>query len=274
MSREIRGRAAMFKLALGAGHRLDTPGKRCLKALDPNETREWVLNDRICDKAEVLLSGYDGVEVLRVDDTEGQDAIGLTQRVKAANEWGADFFLSIHHNSGVNGGAGGGIVAYVGPGVDQATKDWQKELYTALIDRTGLKGNRATPLATGDLYVLNATRMPAVLLELGFMDSSTDVPVILSEEYADRCAAAIVEVVAERGKLTKKEEVSNTTQDQFDAMMEDWLARVDKLTVSSWAKVAWDKATAMGVTDGTAPRAAASREAVITMLDRMGLLGK
>ena len=46
--------------------------------------------------------------------------------------------------------------------------------------------------------------MPAVLLELGFMDSKTDVPVILTESYADQCARAIVKVVVEKGRLVEK----------------------------------------------------------------------
>ena len=33
--------AKIFKLALNAGHGLYTEGKRCLKSLDPKETREW-----------------------------------------------------------------------------------------------------------------------------------------------------------------------------------------------------------------------------------------
>ena len=40
----------MFKIALNAGHGLKTAGKRCLKSIDPNETREWVLNSRIEEK--------------------------------------------------------------------------------------------------------------------------------------------------------------------------------------------------------------------------------
>ena len=47
--------------------------------------------------------------------------------------------------------------------------------------------------------------MPAVLLELGFMDSATDVPIILSSDYADKCADAITEVLVKRGGLTKKQ---------------------------------------------------------------------
>lgn len=37
--------------------------------------------------------------------------------------------------------------------------------------------------------MLNATSMPAVLGEFGFMDSAVDTPIILTETYADRLAA-------------------------------------------------------------------------------------
>ena len=48
--------------------------------------------------------------------------------------------------------------------------------------------------------------MPAVLLELGFMDSSVDAPIILTDTFADQCAAAIVHVIAQRAKLPRKVE--------------------------------------------------------------------
>lgn len=196
---------ANFKIALTAGHYRYTSGKRCMKSLDPSETREWVLNDRIADKVEKLLAeNYTGYELLRTDDTTGEKAIELEERVKAANEFNADFYLSIHHNAGIHGGKGGGIVAYVYTCVDNETLAWQKAMYNALIEATGLKGNRANPLPKSNLYECRRTKMPAVLLELGFMDSATDVPIILAEEYADKCAAAIVKVLAERGKLEKK----------------------------------------------------------------------
>ena len=195
----------MFKIALGAGHSINTAGKRCLKSLDPNETREWWLNDRICDYVEDGLKNYDGYKLLRLDDSDdGEDDVTLAARVSAANTWDADFYLSVHHNAGVNGGAGGGIVAISHPQSSKASVEWRDVLYDALIQHTGLKGNRAAPKATSDLYVLRETTMPAVLLELGFMDSRTDVPIILSDAYAQKCAKAIVEVIVERGKLTRK----------------------------------------------------------------------
>ena len=194
----------MFKIALTAGHYLGTAGKRCLKKLDPNETREWVLNDRIADKVENLLKGYTGYELIRTDDTTGKKDIDLIARTNAANNFKADFYLSFHHNAGIYGGSGGGIVAYVYKKASAEAIEWQKDLYNALIAKTGLKGNRSNPLPKANLHEVRETKMPAVLLELGFMDSKTDVPIILTEDYANKCAEAIVEVLVKRGKLTKK----------------------------------------------------------------------
>lgn len=198
----------MFKIALTAGHYKYTAGKRCLKALDPNETREWTLNDRIADKVQKRLQAYDGYSLIRTDDTTGEKNISLEARTNAANNFDADIYISIHHNAGIKGGSGGGIVAYTYTKVDAITTEWQKALYNALIAKTGLKGNRSNPLAKADLHECRATKMPAVLLELGFMDSKKDTPVILTEDYADKCAAAIVEVIAQKGGLTKKQTAS------------------------------------------------------------------
>ena len=115
----------MFKIALGAGHGKNTSGKRCLKSLDPNETREWWLNDRICDYVESYLKDYEGYDLLRLDDSDdGKDDIALATRTNKANAWGADFYLSIHHNAGVNGGSGGGICAYSYTNGSQASHQW------------------------------------------------------------------------------------------------------------------------------------------------------
>lgn len=195
----------MFKVALGAGHGLRTAGKRCPKSLDPNQTREWWLNDRVCDYIQDKLSDYDGVSVLRMDDSDdGADDVALADRAKAANDFGADLYLSIHHNAGMNGGSGGGIVAFCHPNASSTTVQWRDALYAELIQLTGLKGNRAEPLATANFQILRQTAMPSVLLELGFMDSATDVPVILSDAYAQNCAQAIVNVIAARAGLMKK----------------------------------------------------------------------
>ena len=194
----------MFKIALNAGHYRNTAGKRCLKSLDPNETREWVLNDRICDKIEQKLKDYEGYSLLRIDDTTGSTDVSLSNRTTKANSWGANIYLSIHHNAGIHGGTGGGVVAYTYTKVDDNTKAWQKAFYDAIIKHTGVKGNRATPLASANLHECRETKMPAVLIECGFMDSKTDVPIILTDDFANKVATACVEVLVAKGGLKKK----------------------------------------------------------------------
>ena len=200
----------MIKIAINAGHGLYTAGKRCLKSIDPAETREWVLNSRIVEKVIEKLTAYTGYELLRIDDPTGKTDVPLKTRTDKANKWGADFYLAVHHNAGINGGSGGGIVCYTYTKVDQTTKDWQKAIYDSLIKHTGLKGNRSQPLASADLHECRETNMPAVLIENGFMDSTTDTPVILTEDFAEKSADAIVEVLVARGGLKKKEETKPT----------------------------------------------------------------
>lgn len=195
----------MFNIAMVAGHYEGTPGKRIPKALDPNETREWVLNDRVCDKVTQKLTGYTGYQLRRFDDPTGGTEIDLSDRVRAANAWGANVWVEVHHNAlDAKPWNGGGIEVYIHPNASAASSEMQRQLYDALIAKTGLRGNRADPLREANFYTLRETNMPAILLELGFMDSVQDAPVILTEEYADKCAAAIVEVLVKRGGLKKK----------------------------------------------------------------------
>ncbi len=196
----------MIKIALNAGHGLNTLGNRCVKTLDKNETREWQLNARVCQRVEDRLKEYTGYELIRTDDISGKKDVTLLSRVSQANKFKADIYISVHHNAGINGGNGGGIMAFTYTKVDEVTKNWQKDLYDALIKHTSLSGNRANPLSEASFYELKATSMPAVLLELGFMDSKTDTPIILTDIFADNCAKAIVEVIVNMGNLQKQTE--------------------------------------------------------------------
>ena len=101
-----------MKIAIDAGHGRFTAGKRCLKSLDENQTREWTLNSRIASRVAEHLERC-GAEVLRTDDPSGQLDVPLSRRTMKANSWGADWFVSIHHNSGAGGTAAGGPMVFV-----------------------------------------------------------------------------------------------------------------------------------------------------------------
>lgn len=60
------------------------------------------------------------------------------------------------------------------------------------------------------------------------------------------------------------EEEDTVTQEQFDAMLENWLKRQAERPGSAWSRMT--EAKAKGITDGTRPRSFATREEVATML--------
>lgn len=194
--------SAVVKIAIDAGHGLYTAGKRCLKSLDASQTREWFLNDRIATKLAELLNGYE-CEVLRTDDTTGKTDVGLTERCNKANEWDADIFISIHHNAGLNGKNGGGTQVYYYSSKAERTTQAQA-LYDAIVAETKLVGNRSSKVIKKAFTVVAKTKMPAFLIENGFMDSPQDTPVILTDAHATKTAKGILNYLVTELKLKRK----------------------------------------------------------------------
>lgn len=188
-------------IALDAGHGMKTAGKRCMKSIDPHETREWYLNDRIADRAQELLSTYD-CAVIRVDDTTGAKDIPLSTRVNTANNAKADMYISIHHNAGISGRSGGGTVVYYYSGKDERRVQ-AMHLYDSITARTGLTGNRSSKVIKNGFYVIKNTTMPAFLIENGFMDSTHDTPIILTQAHAEKTAQGILNFLVACLKLEK-----------------------------------------------------------------------
>lgn len=198
----------MVRIALNAGHGLYTQGKETSSALNPVVTKEWTLNARVVEKVIKKLADYEGCEILRIDDPTGKIDIPLAERTTKANNWMADLWLGFHHNAGVRGGRGGGIVVFrynnSPPEKAKLNGELQQRLYNHLAIQTGLVGNRHTPLAVANFHELRETNMPALLMELGFMDSKTDLPIILTDAYAEKCADGVVGFLVETYGLKKK----------------------------------------------------------------------
>ena len=60
------------------------------------------------------------------------------------------------------------------------------------------------------------------------------------------------------------EEMDTVTQEQFNEMMEAWLAERAKLSGSNWSRM--PEAKKLGISDGTRPQSLATREEVATMM--------
>ena len=194
-----------MKIAIDAGHGINTAGKRCAKQYDENETREWILNSRVATKVCEILNAS-GIETIRIDDITGNTDIPLNVRTKNANNSNVDLLVSIHHNAG--GGTGIETYVYNNACLNGETGKIAKMINDKVVEKTEMK-NRGVKL--GDFAMVRDTKMSACLIECGFMDNEYDTPIILTEEYANKVVEGIAEAICEYYSINKEEIKNNET---------------------------------------------------------------
>lgn len=225
----------MVKVCIDPGH----GGTKLLKG-DPGAIghagiKEKDINLAVAKKLFELMKaeGYD-VKLTRSSDV----VLELQERAKIANEFEADYFISIHCNA-VSSPDAHGTETYCyqkGGEGEKLAVAVQEEIIkaTGLVDR-GVK--------EGNFYVIRETKMPAILVELAFLSNPNEEKLLNEPAFQSKCAIAIL-------KGVKK------------------IIGADTSDVSSWAEEAWDWAKNNGIINDERPKDTATREEVITMLYR------
>ena len=114
------------------------------------------------------------------DEILGYDTnSSLRTRTEQANQWGADYFLSIHTNANVNP-AINGTEAYV-YAVNTPSYELAVNIVNEIVKRLGTKNNGI--YARPSLYVLRRTNMPAVLIELAYLSNEGDAALLADKPY-------------------------------------------------------------------------------------------
>ena len=117
---------------------------------------------------DILRSTYTGHQLKLSRTTDKM--VSLRERTQMANQWGADYFISIHINAG--GGTGFESYIYNQPAKRRGkTKRYQEIMQAEIIKLTSFK-DRGSKAA--NFHVLRETAMPAILTENGFIDSKND----------------------------------------------------------------------------------------------------
>lgn len=146
-----------------------------------------------------LLEADSNIKVYMTRETDVYQTLKF--RATLANEIEADLFVSLHNNSASSGVTGTETLYY------PSTTDLRGEkiaqlVQDGIIKTCGTKNRGIKPRS--DLYVLNSTNMPAILIETGFISNASEAKLINSSSFIDKWAKSVYSSIVEGFKLLKR----------------------------------------------------------------------
>lgn len=186
-----------YSIMLDAGHGGTDPGAVYNSRREKDDTLRLVLAI-----GQILQNRGVDVEYTRTTDIYETPF----QKAMEANEAGVDYFVSIHRNSFEQDNIVSGVESLV---YDlSGIKYRMAENINANLETVGFVnlGVKARP----NLVVLKRTKMPAVLVEVGFLNSNTDNQ--LFDENFDDIALAIADGILETLEEVARESAVNQTE--------------------------------------------------------------
>lgn len=137
-----------------------------------------------------------GIEVIMTRDDDS--FVYLNRRVEAAENAGADVYISIHVDSYVKDESVNGVTVHYQEGATGG-KTLAEQLHEALEED---ELTRVRDVKASDLYVLRNTSMPATLVEVGFLTNSTDRSNLQSEAFLEALSESLADGII--GYLSEK----------------------------------------------------------------------
>lgn len=183
------------KIVVDAGHGGSDPG-----AVNSEGINEKDINLAIAKKLKSILEGKDySVKMTRETDA----TVSLASRVKIANDFSADIFVSIHINTfelDINGkycSKNGAETFYYR--TSTKSKEFAEIVQENVVSSLGVNDRGIKPdteSAEGSLYVLKNTNMPAVLVEPGFICNKEDMAKLSQESEKIQLASAVSQSIS------------------------------------------------------------------------------
>ncbi len=167
------------QIFIDPGHGGSDPGA------SSNGLREKDLTLDISERVIKLLSNYKNAYTITSRDSDKY--FSLRERTNLANNWNADYFLSIHINAG--GGTGYESYVYNGGGVTSEEKDKRNIIHDEITKQIS-SNDRGKKSA--NFHVLRESEMPASLHEFLFIDNKKDADELKKESFLNKIAKGIV----------------------------------------------------------------------------------
>lgn len=177
----IAGAASVQKIVIDPGHGGKDSGA------SQHGLKEKDLTLAISRKINANLQNYYHVQTKMTRNSDVY--VSLPERTNIANQWGADFFLSIH----INSGGGSGYEDYVYTIATSKDRRAQQEINAEVnkVLQTYKKVNRGKKSA--NFHVLRESRMSAALIEILFIDNISDANLLQREQFQNDIARAITQ---------------------------------------------------------------------------------
>lgn len=179
---KVGGEIKMTLIMIDAGHGPETPGKRS----PDGKLREFHFNSAVSDFVRDYLL-VEGITVIFPHNSRKD--VPLNERTTSANKMNVDAFVSIHANAyGTDWNSANGIETYIYTGAMAESISLANLVQSSLITACNRR-NRGVKRA--DFAVIRQTKMPAILVECGFMTNREEANLLMNKLYQKRCAQAI-----------------------------------------------------------------------------------
>ncbi len=122
----------------------------------------------------------------------------LRPRREMAEKLGANLFLSVHINSTSSGresSINGGQVLYKASDKTGESKKFADIVMNQMAEKLGCR-KRGT-IAGDNIYIVRTAKMPVALAEIGFITNKTEREKLLSDDYQEKTAQALLDAVTE-----------------------------------------------------------------------------
>jgi len=250
----------MTKFYIHVGHGGKDPG-----AVGPTGLKEKDVVLIISKKIKALLENHgQTVKLSREADMDLNSSVAANM----ANQWGADYVVSIHCNSASSPAANG--TETFANSVTSKGKPLAEKVQRNLVNEIKLT-NRGVKYA--NFAILSKTTAPAILVETAFINNPKEEALLKSDVFLNKIAIGIVKGILEHIGIpfsmggTKDNAISTPTNIEGGNIgMQN--------QPSTWAKDAWEWCKREGIFDGTMPKENITREQVAVIIFRLHQQGR
>ena len=189
---------------IDAGH--DYGGDRgAVRVINGVTYDETTLNIEVAEylRTELINRGYEVIMARRMGErpTSSNYRESLWNRINAANNANADFYISIHQNTSTTTSANG-VEAYYSSVKPDSLKDITYKLNTSKVVAASISSGIASALSMtnrgakdDEFMVVKYTNMPAVLVECGFISNENEAKKISDSSNQKKIASVIADSI-------------------------------------------------------------------------------